>query len=63
MPITPDKLQEAGELTEALEQFHIIVDNPVQFDAIEAHGAPCEGKVGGLCELCLYQWALSRLAR
>jgi len=45
VPITPDKLLEAGELTKKLDAFHIILDHPETLAAVEAHGPPCAGKV------------------
>jgi D-serine deaminase-like pyridoxal phosphate-dependent protein len=42
VPITPDKLEEAAELTKKLTNFHIIVDNKVQVDAIMKYGKPCD---------------------
>mmetsp|Transcript_39682 Transcript_39682/g.48144 ORF Transcript_39682/g.48144 Transcript_39682/m.48144 type:complete len:378 (+) Transcript_39682:149-1282(+) len=43
VPITPDKLKEAGELTNSLTQFHIIVDHPVTLQAV-LNAAPAPGK-------------------
>eukprot|EP00933_Yihiella_yeosuensis_P027714 TRINITY_DN21600_c0_g1_i1.p1 TRINITY_DN21600_c0_g1~~TRINITY_DN21600_c0_g1_i1.p1 ORF type:complete len:421 (+),score=68.27 TRINITY_DN21600_c0_g1_i1:66-1265(+) len=40
VPITPDKLKEAAELTVKLSAFHILVDNPAQVDAIIDFGPP-----------------------
>lgn len=44
VPITPDKLDEAAELTSRLEAFHIMIDHPAQVDAILARAAPADGK-------------------
>lgn len=44
VPITPDKLDDAAALTKRLCEFHVLVDNSVQVDAILARPAPGEGK-------------------
>lgn len=44
VPITPDKLDEAADLTARLQAFHVTVDHPVQVNALLARPALSGGK-------------------
>lgn len=40
VPISPDKLPSAAALMRQIENFHVMIDNPAQFDAIESFVEP-----------------------